>query len=246
MNKLTILLLLVVSFFLTGCLDVVEEMYLNRDGSGKYTVTIDMSGLFEDEFMKSMIKSSLEQQQDSDALNLGSNGLPEMDTTIYFKDMPADQMGGNPEFWKRVHSKIVMSESKGKFFTSINLDFASAADITYLYDNIGKIGESNSQLGGLAGEGGLLPTNVAYAVTKNMLSRKTPKPANKAEDGEEMEMMKMFMGSANYRTVYHLPGNVKKVTIPNAKIQGKTVTVEASMLDIIDGKANIDGTIKFK
>lgn len=244
MNKLTILFLLVVSFFLTGCLDVVEEMYLNRDGSGKYTVTIDMSGLFEDEFMKSMIKSSLEQDS---TLNLGgANGLPEMDTTIYFKDMPADQMGGNREFWNRVHSKIVMSETKGKFFTSINLDFASAADIAYLYENIGKIGENNSQLSGLAGEGGLLPTNVAYAVTKNMLSRKTPKPAEKAEEGEEMEMMKMFMGSANFRTIYHLPGNVKKVTIPNAKIEGKTVTVEASMLDIMDGKASMDGTIKFK
>lgn len=245
MNKLTILLLLVVSFFLTGCLDVIEEMYLNRDGSGKYSVTIDMSGLFEDEFMKSMIKSSLEQDT---TLKLGGNGggLPEMDTIIYFKDMPSEQMGGNPDFWKRVHSKIVMSETQGKFFTSINLDFASAADITYLYENIGKIGESNSQLGGLAGEGGLLPTNVGYILTKNLLTRKTPKPAEKATEGEEMEMMKMFLGSASFRTIYHLPGNVKKVTIPNAKIEGKTVTVEAAMLDIMDGKASMDGTIKFK
>jgi hypothetical protein len=244
MNKLTILLLLVVSFFLTGCLDVIEEMYLNRDGSGKYTVTIDMSGLFEDDFMKSMIKSSLEQDS---TMKLGDgNGLPEMDTIIYFKDMPAEQMGGNPEFWKRVHSKIVMSEEKSQFFTSIHLDFASTADIAYLYENIGKIGESNSQLGGLAGEGGLLPTNVGYTFTKNLLTRKTPKPAEKAEEGEEMEMMKMFMGSANYRTIYHLPGNVKKVTIPNAKIEGKTVTIEASMLDMMDGKANFDGAIKFK
>lgn len=245
MNKLTILLLLTVSFFLTGCLDVVEEMYLNRDGSGKYSITIDMSGLFEDEFMKSMIKSSLEQQE-ADGLNLGGNGLPEMDTIIYFKDMPAEQKGGNPEFWNRVQSKIVMSETQGKFFTSINLDFASTADIAYLYDNIGKIGESNAQLGGLTGDGGLLPNNVGYTFAKNILTRKTPKTAAKAEEGEDMEMMKMFMGSANYRTIYHLPGNVKKVTIPKAKIQGKTVMVEAPMLDMMDGKASMDGTIKFK
>ncbi|HRK81612.1 MAG TPA: hypothetical protein PLZ12_09205 [Saprospiraceae bacterium] len=244
MNKLTILLLFTVSFFLTGCLDVVEEMHLNRNGSGKYSITIDMSGLFEDEFMKSMIKSSLE--QDTTLKLGGANGIPEMDTIIYFKDMPAEQKGSNPEFWNRVHSKIVMSEEKGKFFTSINLDFASTADITYLYENIGKIGESNSQLGGLAGEGGLLPTNVGYTFAKNMLTRKSPKSTEKAEGGEDMEMMKMFLGSANFRTIYHLPGNVKKVTIPNAKTDGKTVTVEASMIDMMDGKANLDGTIRFK
>jgi len=246
MNKLTILLLLVVSFFLTGCLDVIEEMYLNRDGSGKYSVTIDMSGLFEDEFMKSMIKSSLEQDT---TLKLGGGdggGLPEMDTIIYFKDMPSEQMGGNPDFWKRVHSKIVMSEEKSQFFTSINLDFASTADIAYLYENIGKIGESNSQLGGLTGDGGFLPTNVGYTLAKNLLTRKTPKPAEKTEEGEDMEMMKMFLGSANHRIIYHLPGNVKKVTIPNAKTNGKTVTIEAALIDIMDGKANMDGTIKFK
>ncbi len=242
MNKITIFLLFAMSLFLTSCLDVVEEMYLNRDGSGKYTVTIDMSQLFADEFMKSMIQSSLEQDT---TLKLGAGGIPEMDTTIYFKDLPAGQKGSKPEFWNKVTSNIVMSDKQGKFLTSIHLNFDKIEDIAYLYENMGALGEGNAQLGGLAGEGGVLPTGVAYAVAKNMLSRKSAKP-EAADEGEEMAMMKMILGSATHKTIYHLPGAVKKVTIPGAKVNGKTVTVEASLVDVMEGKANLDGGIKFK
>lgn len=240
MNKVTILVLVAISFFFTSCLDVVEEIYLNKDGSGKYTVTIDMSGLFADDFMKSMIQSSLAEQEGMDL----SNGFPEMDTVIYFKDLPADQKGDNPEFWNKVTSNIVMSDEQGKFITSINLNFDNADDITYLYANLGRMGEGNAQLGGLAGEGGVLPSGVVYNLAKNTIGRKSAKP--EAAEGEEMEMMKMFLGSATHRVVYHLPGNAKKVTIPGAVIKGKTVTTEASLVDVMEGKAQLDGTIKYK
>lgn len=241
MNKLTFLLLFAMSFFFTSCLDVVEEVYLNRDGSGKYSVTIDMSSLFADDFMKSMIQSSLEQDS---TLNM-SGGIPEMDTMIYFKDMPADQKGSNPAFWNRVNSQIVMSEEKGKFLTTINLDFEKTSDIAYLYDNIGSMGQGNPQLSGMAGEGGVLPSGVAYSLAKNVLTRKSTKP-QAAEESEEMDMMKMFLGSATHRTIYHLPGNVKKVSMPGAIVNGKTVTMEASLVEVMEGKAQLDGTIKFK
>ncbi len=244
MNKITILLLSAMSFFLTSCLDVVEEMYLNRDGSGKYTVTIDMSQLFADDFMKSMIKSSLEQDT---TLNIGGgDGMPEMDTVIYFKDLPAEQKGADPAFWDKVSSNIVMSEKQGKFLTSIQLNFGKLEDIAYLYENMGALGESNAQLGGLAGEGGVLPTGVVYSVVKNVLTRKSAAVQAPADAGEEMEMMKMFLGSATHRIVYHMPGAVKKVTVPGAKVEGKMVTVEASLIDVMEGKAKLDGGIKFK
>jgi hypothetical protein len=240
MNKVTILVLLAISFFFTSCLDVVEEIYLNKDGSGKYTVTIDMSGLFADDFMKSMIQSSLAEQE---GMNL-SDGFPEMDTVIYFKDLPADQKGSDPAFWNKVTSNIVMSDKQGKFITSINLNFDKASDITYLYQNLDRMGEGNAQLGGLAGEGGVLPSGVVYTLAKNVIGRKSAKV--EAAEGEEMEMMKMFLGSATHRVVYNLPGNAKKVTIPGAVVKGKTVTVEAPLVDVMEGNAKLDGTIKFK
>ena len=55
----------------------------------------------------------------------------------------------------------------------------------------------------------------------------------------------MFLGTAKYTTIYNLPNRVKKVKMANAKIDGNTVTVENSMLDIMEGKAKLDGQISF-
>lgn len=241
MRKIVFSLFLVLPFLLASCLDVVEELRLNRNGSGQYSVTIDMSQLFADELMKGMIKSSLEEQAN---LNTGQNGLPEMDTVIYFKDLPAEQKGVKPEFWNKVSSHIVMSESKSKFLTTIRLNFDKLEDIAYLYENLNDIGSNAGQLGGLADQGGVLPAGVSYALAGGALTRKTPKP--EAATGEEAEMMKIFLEGATHRIIYNLPGKVKKVSIKGAKINGRTVTAEAALLDIMEGKGNLDGTIKFK
>jgi hypothetical protein len=241
MKKLPFLAVFALSFFLTGCLDVMEEIHLNRDGSGKYAVTIDMSKLFSDDFMKEMIKSSL---QEEGSLSLGEDGFPEMDTIIYFENLPEDQKGKRPEFWNKVRSNIVMSEEKGQFRTVILLDFDSMEDIAYLFDNLDAISEGSGQLASPT-MGGVLPTGVAYAVAKNVLTRKSRKVESDTV-GEELEMMKMFLGGASYRTVYHLPGKVVKANIPGAKVDNNTVTVEVDLLDVWEGNASLDGTIKYK
>ena len=241
MNKLPFLIVFTLSFFLTGCLDVMEEIHLNRDGSGKYAVTIDMSKLFSDDFMKEMIKSSLREEG---GLNIGNEGFPEMDTVIYFKNLPEEQKGDRPEFWDKVRSNIVMSDEKGQFQTVIHLDFDSTEDIAYLFANLDAIGEGGGQLASPT-MGGVLPSGVAYSVAKNVLTRKSGKATSETE-GEEMEMMKMFLGEATYKTVYHLPGKVVKANIPGAKVDNNTVTVEADLLDIWEGNATLDGAIKYK
>ena len=55
----------------------------------------------------------------------------------------------------------------------------------------------------------------------------------------------MFLGTAKYKTIYNLPNRIKKTKIPNGKIDGNTLTVENSMLDILEGKAKLDGEISF-
>ncbi len=244
MRKIVLSLLFVLPFLLTSCLEVVEELRLNRNGSGQYSITIDMSKLFADDFMKSMIKSSLEEQANSN-LKLGQNGLPEIDTIIYFKDLPAEQKGDKPEFWNKVSSQVMMSEAKNQFLTTIRLNFDKLEDIAYLYENLNAIGQNNAQLGGLTDQGGVLPTGVIYTLAGGVLTRKSPKTEAPAS-GEEAEMMKMFLEGATHRVVYNLPGKVKKVSVKGAKINGQTVVTEASLIDIMDGKGNLDGTIKFK
>ena len=62
---------------------------------------------------------------------------------------------------------------------------------------------------------------------------------------EGMEMMKMMMGGAKYTSIYHLPKKPKKIDFPGAKVDGKTVTLSHSYLDLIEGKVKMGGSIKY-
>ena len=99
----------------------------------------------------------------------------------------------------------------------------------------------------MLGATGLLPSGgKLFELSKKKLTRLPLPKAEGMLKGEEMDMAKMFFSSGSYSMIYHLPGKVKKSTIPGAEIDGKTVTVEVPMSELIDGKAVMDGMIKYK
>lgn len=227
-------------FLLTGCLDMVEEMTLNKDGSGKYSLSFDLSSMLKDPMMKGMMQQMMEEQE---GMDFGEEGM-EQDTVIYFKDSPelADLREENPEFWDNVKMHTVMSESQEKIMISMSFDFKSMDDINYFYENMEKVSEKN-EMGG-----GFLPMSNKglFSLKKRELVRSPVKTDTKEMQDENIEMAKMFFASGTYKTIYHLPGKPKKSTIPNAVFEGNTVTVSTSLLEVIDGKAKLDGSIKFK
>lgn len=228
-------------FCLTGCLDMVEEMTLNRDGSGNYSLTFDMSSILEDPMMKGMMEQMMQEQE---GIDMGEDGL-EQDTVIYFKDSPelAELYEENPEFWDNVKMHTIMSESKKKMKVSMQFDFKSIDDINYFYQNLQKMGEKNQVSGGFLP----LSNKGLFSMKRKQLVRAPVEvdTTNKSNN-EEMEMAKMFFATGTYQTIYHLPGKVKKSTIPDATMDGKTVSIRHSLLDVMDGKAKLDGMIKFK
>ncbi|MFN7115787.1 MAG: hypothetical protein ACK4TA_03255 [Saprospiraceae bacterium] len=243
MKKILVLLLGASMTLLTGCFDIVEEVFLNKDGSGKYHITMDMSGLFTDPMMKGMMEQTLREQAGGDAqLAL------EKDSVIYFKDLPeaAELSGEDKKTLENMLIRMTMSESKKQMLIRIEYDFKKIDDINKMNKVLAKVG-ADQQLGGGMPGGGLMSGEAAnFSWKKGLLKRLPVEIKAPAEMDENMEMMKMFLGSANYKTIYHLPGKAKKVTIPNATVDGNTVTVENGMLEVMDGKAKLDGEIKFK
>ena len=113
MRKLTMLLLGLSLMSLTSCIDMLEELYLNKDGSGTYNITFDMSGLFSDPMMKGM----LEEMIPSDA-KTGILIFPNLDVEINFTIgtlMPLDE--NNPEYIKGIQQRL---KSLGFFFGAVN------------------------------------------------------------------------------------------------------------------------------
>ena len=62
MRKFFFILSLGSILFLTSCLDVIEEIHLNRDGTGKFKISMDMGSLFSDPFMKGLVEESLREE----------------------------------------------------------------------------------------------------------------------------------------------------------------------------------------
>jgi len=243
----------------TSCINILEEMFLNKDGSGKYAMTIDMSALM-DSSTREMLKSF---SQDEESAEPEDDTPPmETDTMVMLKDLPAEMRGelSRPEFFDKVTMKMVASESKEVMKITFAVDFDNADDIDYFLKNMDKFfasaNDEENPLGAMGGGGGgmmggMLPSAGKdyrlFDIGKKLLKRyKAPAPAENLEEDETMAMMKMFMAGAEYTTVYHFPGKVKNATNPNAKVDGKTVTIKGDLLEMLEGKADMSTEVKFK
>lgn len=248
LSYLTCLLLAVIT---TGCFEMLEDLYLNADGSGQYQITIDMSGMFSDPFMGEMMKQSMQEQTGGEAL--------EIDSLISFSEM---QEGGLPPtltdndraLLERTEMRMQMSESQEVGKITITFPFNDFNDLNEFNKTFSKLNEEGGQggMGGLMGGSGALTGNESsWGLSGRTLTRSvvTADPDALVEEmgGEEMmDMVKMMMADATFTTTYHLPGRVKKCSIPNAEVDGKEVSVSYEFLEMLEETPETGGTIKFK
>ena len=245
MKKITLLFFFALSTLVTGCFNFLEEVTLNQDGSGLYSLKMDLSAILADDFMKSMIQQSAEENEATKGL---ADNL-EKDTMIFLKDLPMDAKvkTGRPEFWDNVQMQVKISDKTDEFFTDIKLRFKTSDDIAFFYKHLSTVmaeaGTANPGMNPTE----MLPAGANFKSGKKSFSRLPSNAETKSEmEGQDMEMMKMFLSNAKFTTIYNMPGRVKKVTIPGAEVTGNTVKVVASLIDLMDGKAKLEGDIKYK
>ncbi|HLO82787.1 MAG TPA: hypothetical protein VK166_17600 [Chitinophagaceae bacterium] len=233
MKKLWILII-TSSLFLSGCINITEELFLEKDGSGKYVTTINMEKLQEMmEMMKTYAPDSLQEadlgsvMQDSiqtmindlskvPGISEVKNENPDKNTVIVsfrFKDVSALNAALKKRSGKTTNGEY-FSYSKGSF---------SCND-----QSISGMGDMMSELNNS---------------TDSLASGDMPKM-----DAEEMKaMMKMLDWSMKMKTVYHFPTKVSGFSNKMAKLSedGKTVTLEIDLLD--DNKEkSLENRIQFK
>ncbi len=288
MRLKNILLIALAMFSLTtftGCIDIVEEMFLNKDGSGKYTMRMDMSG------MMSMIKMMSEMDdimpEDEEDAEEGEEDMEEedsfdamleqgVDSIMYLKNASPEileKFEDNPEFVDKVNMRLNVNPDENAFFMDFNLDFDNMDDIDYFFKNFDNImammdemsGEEDEEEGGeldsMLGMGGMGADspfgNIMggdgltryFDLTKRTLVRREASEVEPDLDmGEdEIQMMQMMFGEAKYKTIYHMPGKVKKMTNKDATLSAdkKTVILEGDLMDYIKGEYKVANIIKF-
>ncbi|MCB0636135.1 MAG: hypothetical protein KDC54_05935 [Lewinella sp.] len=234
-------LVAILALSMTSCLEMMEEITLNRDGSGIYELKFDMSALFSDPFMAGMMAEAMQEE--------GADEI-EIDSMINMaSNLSSDATARERELANRIEARLQMSQSKELGLMSIKFPFEKVSEINEFQQVFSKMNEGDG--GGMSGlmGGGMTPNSSVFSLDGRTLTRSIPDMDVDLEDvldDETMAMMKMMFADASWSTTYHLPGRVRNCDIEGAEVDGKTVVVSLPFLELIEEQPNMGGSITFR
>jgi hypothetical protein len=217
MRKIINALLFAASIFtMTACFDITEDITINKDGSGTYISTTDASKLTEQ-------LSMLAAMDTTGAL------MPKLK---YSLDSSFSANFGQYASIKGV-SNVKIDTSK-EFTYKVTLDFKNIETLNAVI-NVDKKEEGQKNL---------------YAWSKGKLTRKDSGAGMgdmAMEDEQQKEMAKSMLKDMKYKIIYRLPKKVSGMTNKTATLSSdkKTVTLECSLLDIMDKKLSLGNEVKY-
>ncbi len=218
MKKLINALLLAMSVFtMTACFDITEDISINKDGSGTYVSITDASKISEQLGMLA-------------AMDTTGELIPKLKFSL---DSSFGANFGKYSNLKGI-SKIKVDTSK-EFVYKVTLDFANIDALNSVI-NIDKKDDAQKNL---------------YTWSKGKLTRKESGIGGMAEmgmeDEQQKEMAKSVLKDMKYKVIYRLPKKVSSLSNKEAKLSEdkKTVTLECSLLDIIDKKLSLGNEVKY-
>ena len=246
------------SFLFTGCLEINEEIIINKNGSGNLSMKTEMGKeLFE----------MLQAFMPADEMKKSGFGTPK-DTVLLMKDIidTMQTMSADKKAVLRngsIHLKMNMAEKQLMF--NVSFPFQKLSDIGNIYDNLGEaqagMGNMMNGLGGEAGDGPVRsrenPSNNSfydYTATKGSISRTLNKEkyAQTVKDGK-MEQLKQMgsmgggMTEMQMNTTIKLPKKAKKLTGAKAVLSAdkKTVLVKATLNDMYEHPELYEFSVKY-
>ena len=230
---------------LTSCFDTVEEFTFNDDGSGSYSMKVDMIKMFE--MMGSMLNDS--------SFGGGSKDQTVDSTWSMQKDIDAAQNLSSEEknFFRNGQTHLEVNLPTKKMYFQFDMPFKNQSDFQKYYPNTPKAlsnlksdekkSADDSTSSGSMGGFNLTPKGDATAVNQffdiktgqGFFERKIKKEELKKyfESDSMMTQMKPMLGNVYCSTILHFQRPVKSVSNPYATISDdkKTVTFKFPFSD---------------
>ncbi len=233
------LAILLMALGFSSCFDILEEYEFNADGSGRAKIEMDVSKMMAlMEGMGSMLDSTGEGGE-------VGNSMKEM-----FDDTEAmDALKGIPGISNVTNLNNPETKIIGYTFEFKNIDALNAAMVVRGNDlGMGKA------LGMSSGEDNETEKDNSISFVGKKFSRKMDMKMEEDEDADDetkqgMEMAKMMFKDAKYTLRYTFARDVKKVKGNDAAVVGadrKSVTIENSLGDLLEGKATMSSDIRLK
>ncbi|UUC45667.1 hypothetical protein [Flavobacterium cerinum] len=227
MGKIRFVLILAAALVMTSC-NFTENVYINKDGSGKFALDIDAST------MMSMMG--------------GEGGEQSVDTTFTFKALLAqkkDSIAKLPlaeqERLKKMEGFSVrtnVDEKSKKFVLSLMGDFKKPSDLMDAMSLMKSMDDLQSKDGGRLSKLGDLNTDLKYAFDGKKFTRKvTIKDAVVQKQlSDSLATIKPMLETFTYTVKYHFPKKVKSVSVKDALFSEdrKTVTIQYPFADFIE------------
>jgi hypothetical protein len=251
MKRFISLFILMCCFVLLGCFETTQEVTINKDGSGTYTNTTDLSNML-----------SLLKQMGGDE----ASKLQNTDTTISLAGV-ADSIAGLTAEQRRIVNKgvmkLTMNAQDEKLIVKLNFPFEKLSDVQSLKEILPKL--SVSALKKLPG-GDQMPAGAADAdsskiktfdnffdetISKKLIAKTLNKTkyATAANDEFMKSLQQMSgMGSPiNVNYIINLPRPAKKVEGKVAKLSDdkKKVTVSVTSDDFFDDPSKFEYRIEY-
>lgn len=233
----------------TSC-TFTENMYINDNGAGKFSVDIDGSALME------MAGDQLGNQ-------MGADAKKNVDSTFTFKQLIAEKQDSisklSPEAQKEIKKlenfvfNIKMNGEQKQFLMNISTDFKSVnelQDILQSMSALQKLEGGSAPSTPFAGLGDN-KSKLSYTYDGKKFTRKAiidkQKITEKAADSTA-DMSKMMFASSNYIIKYHFPKPVKKVSNPNALFSDdrKTITIQYPFTDYMENPDKLNFDVEFE
>lgn len=219
MKKILGFLLLFSAFTLTGCLDILEELTVKKDGSGSFTYQVDAVKM-------------MEQMASFAAMDTTGEMIPKMKHTL------DSTFTAQWEKYKTIKGiSNIKVDTSTEYIYKVSFDFANFDALNaarnleqkpeyhnaYVFEK-GKVTRKNNI--------GDLPANLG----------------SEGGNEESNAMAKQMLAEMKYRIIFRLPNKVKEVNNKAAKVSDDktSVTLETNLGDVVDKKTEIGMEVTYK
>lgn len=235
---------------LTSC-TFTENIYVNDNGNGKFSLDMDGSALME------MAGDQLSGQ-------MGADAKKNIDSTFTFKQLLADKKDSiaklSPEVQKEIKKledltvNLKMNGEKKEFLMAFSKDFKNVnelQDILQAMSTLQKLEGGSSAANPFAGGLGKNNSILNYSYDGKKFTRKAildkQKAAEKPKDSTA-DMSNMIFASSNYVIKYHFPKRIKKVSNPNALFSDdrKSITIQYPFTDYMENPDKLNFDVEFE
>ncbi len=228
-------------------------MWFNADGSGKSVSTVDMSG------MKDMMQMMIEMELESDEESLEDETMPDkdwksMDTMMVMYDIMPDSIKeqiDNPEVLKNIQMHMRMDSVADEFFIKFLMQYDDEAQYQEIMTAFSRLQEDQ---GAAMGEEASLFSEFEHntktkqiRIPQQDMSEITDDPEMKDimgsldslralpdDDFGKMMLLEIFEMEWNY--IVHAPGKIISCNDGSAKIDGNTVEIKGTLIELMEGK----------